>query len=457
MIPFLKKLKSDIQTILYDNTYQLPRLFTLFILVLIWGNDIYHAFLFLFLIHGLFSYASVLGILLLSDLIRNSPVIDNLPFVHLTVVYYAVFLVYSIFFLYFKPNYKPKLFGFLLLTFAGLSILSIAYSPVEFNLKNPLQNRMLAVLVFYIPTSLFILFSRVIITKKNFLEKFTNTVLNISILWLGLGLHNYVNKSDLVYITTFGEDYMQVTSQILFIFMYVFVSILKPRKYILLLIIIGLAGLVSLLLSPARGLTIGTITSCLLLITAHAYHNFKLKAILLRLGIIAVSVFILISVYKFTESENLTPMLNRSVARLLDYNPEGHNVSERIRIVKDAFTDWSDSPYLLLGAGYVELKNGPGLYTHNIILEVIFEFGILGLPFLIYYIGAIYLFVTNLFCKFNLLSAETKWLLALCLIFFIFSMFSLTLGNMKINFILFALSIRILYNLNNFKHVEPKS
>lgn len=283
---------------------------------------------------------------------------------------------------------------------------------------------------------------------RSILGEFQKVSLLISYPWIGLGLYNETigyfppqlsNPAFPVdHLSSFGEDYMAFATFIVLAFTDALVQFLYRRRYLIngALMILLVYALVN---APARGLALGLVLASILLVLIWLRHFSPGKVILIMFLISGILGFVVYYLNRF-ESGNK----NYLIHRLVDFDPSGTSISNRITSVSVAFQHWGDHLWFGMGTDSVAwLNQDPGLYTHNLILEILFEYGIVGgLP--------LFALLALLFLSFYIImrkhmipatDASMIWFGAVFVAFFGFGMFSGTLGNMRLLWILMGLTI----------------
>lgn len=406
-----------------------------------------------------------ISLLFLSGLLKISPAASTLFFdlTLLSLVIYVMGRIFS-FFRYGVINGKMLILNAILICIFSYVLGSLFFSSVPWLYQ--IQSSVFIVTL-YLPLS-FLLINNLdrsnIVRQLNF---FMKAVLIISTAWCGLGLHNMLfkikltqveNQEALVYhASAFGENYMYFSTFVVLLVIYAYSQIAFKRHQILLNGFILMVSLFLLVNSPARGLSLGLVIA-LFFLSIPLLKTIRLGPLLFSfffIGLIVSAVIIYLS-YFITEHQQ------ESLNRLLDFTTGGKSVSHRIASVMTGFSAWSQSPIsVLLGLGpdaVAYLNKDPGLYAHNIILEAILEYGIIGsISILLYFFMSFYLAIKILPVAVHSKSDPLIWLVGVYFAIYVFGMFSGTLGNSRLLWILVAQIYFVSINLNFVKSTLSKS
>jgi O-antigen ligase len=241
------------------------------------------------------------------------------------------------------------------------------------------------------------------------------------------------------------------------------IAFLFKKKYItnaILLIVLGYC----MLNSPARGLTINLIIASILVCGIFLHHATLKKIITLCTIFTGLILGTLIYARFF-----ITPKHEAAIQRLSNFDPSGTSVNNRLTSIKVAWEQWKDHIFFGTGTDSIAyFNNDPGLYTHNVILEIIFEYGLIGaIPlFALIFVSLIcfYSFMKNLL-KEQLSNASVVsedlsqkiWFAGMFIVLFLFSMTSGTLGTMRPFWIFLALSIGEVLGKTDSKALNNKN
>jgi hypothetical protein len=436
----------------------------LFGLTAIFGESAFFLFFLAILVYSLLDKHRSVGILFLSGLLKVSPIVTLLP-IDLTLFSMCVYLAYRFIDFVSYPSINRKLFqiGILLLIMWFVVTFSLLYTMADWSF---IGKSGIYILILYLPLSLIILTepNSNSIFSGNLISFITPTILLGSI-WTGMGFHNYIFKIPLyqienpvAYVThfsAFGENYMYFSTFVCFLILYSFVSLINNRRPVLLWVGFMIIQYFLLLNSPARGLTIGLFFSLLLLSAPHL-QKIKVRYLLTFLGI---TLILIIGTIVYLGNE-LTNEQAAAFNRLTDFSLQGKSISDRIISVKNAFLIWDDSLIsILFGLGVDSvafINKDPGLYAHNIILEAILEYGVLGsIPIIVFFLFAFYKSI-GLLSVMARARSELLWILGIYYVIFIFGLFSGTLGNSRLLWILTSIIYLLSVNLSCFRE-ELKS
>lgn len=416
-----------------------------FILTLCFGEIAFYIFLFGTLLHSLFRPASYLVLLFFSGLLKNSSAIESLPidFTLLTFLLFTCYFFHQI--ATFRVIHRNAIAVSALIVMAfGSVTVSLLLTPASWDY---ISNSGIYIVILYLPL-LFMIVALPPETRWKVLTEFQKLSLLIAYAWIGLGLHNEAigyfppQLSNPVYpvdhLSAFGEDYMVFSTFIVLVFSDAIVQFLYTRHQPLngCLILVLTYALVN---SPARGLTVGLVGAGILLLFIW-FRRFSIQKIFL-FGFLSFGLlsFIVYYVQRFSEGNK-----NYLISRLVDFDPSGTSISHRITSVVVAFQHWRDQPWFGTGTDSVAWFNrDPGYYSHNLILEILFEYGILGGLPLFCLLALLFLSFYEIVKNYMITHKDIPmlWFGALFVIFFGFGMFSGTLGNMRLLWILMGMTI----------------
>jgi hypothetical protein len=424
------------------------------------GEPFFVICLFGILGYSLFNKERTMAILFLSGLLKIAPSVSTLPndITFSSLVIYLLYRVKEI--LTIQAMNKKLIQIMFLLVIAWLVVMgSFIYTKATWLY---LSKSSVNIVFLYIPLALLIindLGSNNLIESK--LSSFVRPILLFSALWTGVGFHNDLNDivlkqientdATVAHISAFGENYMYFSSFVCFIIIYYFVEFYKFQK-------ISIGGIFFILLqcyllvnSPARGLTIGLLISILLLSLPNI-SKIKVKyliSLFIAAGVVALSGLYYLN-YELSKEQI------ESLTRLTDFSSEGKSVSHRITSVTTGFYKWNDTLFSILfglGADSVAFINGdPGLYAHNIILESVLEYGLLGsIPILMFFFVAFFVSKRLLRLGLDIKSSAILWIVGVYYMIFVFSLFSGTLGNSRLLWILTSMIYLLSSNVSSFR------
>jgi len=410
---------------------------------MLFGAPAFYTFVFGVILLSLANPQAYLGLLFFSGPLKNAPLIHRSP-LDLTLFSYLLFFAFFVNQRIGKWSISRNAMimnGVLL--FCLLSVLlSMSITPAPWDY---LSRSGIFIVIFYLPLVFLILNLPREQVRESAVELLKISLV-IGYAWLGLGLHNeltgnYQHRLDdpnylVDHLSAFGEDYMIFSSFVVILYVEAFVQLLYKKNYIIngLLVLVLTFAIVN---SPARGLTIGLLLAALAL-TAIWLHRFTINKLIVVLTA-PVLLFILLAVYTTFFVQTRQSLL---IQRLVDFSPKGTSISHRIEAIKLGWEHWKENPFLGSGTDSVAFFSGdPGYYTHNLFLEIVFEYGLLGgLPLLVL-LALMLISFTNLTLKETIpsRSVEGLWLMGIFIVFFSFGMFSGTMGNMRQLWILLAM------------------
>lgn len=430
--------KKDYQRIKYVALFS-------FFAVFIGGEDVFYIALLSTLAFFSVRPSAYLALLFFSGLLKTSPVIKGLP-VDLTLV---TFCFFSLYFLMTRLsnrsfNGNALIVTGVILCFAFVVLISLWNTPAP---DSYLRKSGYFVLIMYVPLVVMIL-NLPLSVKPKLLSSFLFVTLLIAYPWVALGLHNQFighyppqladPRYQVTHLSAFGEDYMAFSSFVILLFLEAFICFFfSNKKYTngVILIILTYA----LLNSPARGLTVGLIFSLLILFSSW-FRKLTIKRItMVILFVASISVFL-----TFYLTRNIDKNSKQAISRLLNFDLDGSSIGQRISTVKIAFAEWIESPFFGTGIDSIAFYNGDsGLYAHNVLLEVLFEYGLIGgIPMFLFLFIAIY-FYYMLYFRYAIVKNDIYmlWFCSSFIAFFCFGMFSGSLGDMRNLWIMLGLII----------------
>lgn len=433
-------------------------LLVLFVLTLIFAEYGFYLGLALLLIVMVFDPVYTLPVLFFSGLLKYADVIENFP-VDLTLMTYLFFSVLAIINIY---RYRASMLIIkeinVLIVLMLLSALFAFYnSPAGFSF---LKNSGFLVIIFYIPLlTLIINLDPTGKYERKLIIAFRNVTFLVGGLWIGMGFHNEIFQIEVAqkrapaflvaHISAFGEDYLPFGLIIAFCFLYLLTSFLLDKKNLILKLSV-LVGLVLLILNlPSRGLVIGLgITVIFLLYELVRAGKLTFYIITFLIASIALACLVY-SVFLLDESRQML------LDRLLDLTLTSETVQSRLDSIKIGFYYWLQTPFTGIGMNGVAFYGEDiGLYVHNIFLELIFEYGVIGaIPYVIYFTISFLCFMSVM--RHAIIKQETAiiWLCLMYLTLFIHHQFSGTLGNIRMFWILSALMIYMDSNKSSSRHL----
>lgn len=415
------------------------------------------AFYFFFILLCLVAFTNreyCIPVLFFSGSIKAIPYVSDFP-IDFTALSLVFFLVGS--FLNFLRNrslHPSKLWfcGFLMLLII-LVIQSIIVTPASFFY---LQRSGFFVLLNISIVLMLFLFWRMNEPGKT-LTAFINFSVLIGLIWIGLGVHNQIfgkvirdikpPHDAMWHISSFGEDYMVFSIFAMMAMLALGLTFFYKRKTVVMMILMTVL-MYGMLSSPARGLTLGFLLSLIVLSLYSFKGRLRYSALM---TISAIGVIAAILIFSFKEH------LSVALTRLTNYSTAGRSISYRIEYITEAIHRWTDSMFLGTGIDSVIYYNGAvGTHVHNVFLESVIEFGIIGgLPFLVFF-GLTIVYFHYLFkaaVKRN--DLKIQWLLLVFFIFFIFGMFSGSLSQMRSLWMMMGLIIIIYIDLAPRYEVIP--
>jgi O-antigen ligase len=134
-----------------------------------------------------------------------------------------------------------------------------------------------------------------------------------------------------------------------------------------------------------------------------------------------------------------------TLERLITFDTGTKSIKYRIDSISFALRNWKDDIFFGTGIDSIMyLKDAPGGHVHNVVLEAIIELGLLGgLPFIFFFGLAFYCFHILLRRSIRTFNPLSLWFCMIFLIFFIFSLFSGSLSQIRPLWILMALVVSI--------------
>ena len=388
-----------------------------------------------------------LGLLLFSGLIKIVPAVNQLP-IDITLAAYLLFIVY---FFVQRITHASITKDTVLVTW----VVAMAFLMVSISLIitpapwSYLSKSGIFIILLYLP-----LVMMIVLLPTDQMWKIVNKLLGMSLLigyaWVGMGLHHELlgyspprlddPTEPVAHLSAFGEDYMAFSSFIIFIFLDAFIQFLFKRSYFIngALLIVLVFAIVN---SPARGLTLGLLLASLLLLAIWLRRP-STEKIILSIVMPTTFVALLLIYFNFFLSDKSEFLIQR----LVDFDLSGTSITTRITSVTVAWEQWKD--HFLFGTGTDSVaffNHDTGLYTHNLILEIIFEYGLLGgIPLLLFValsLGSFYFVLKNRIYRTQ--APAELWLAGVFITFVTFGMFSGTLGNMRPLWILFSIAIAL--------------
>lgn len=387
---------------------------------------------------------SYLGLLFFSGLIKNAPLIPQLP-IDVTLLSYILFILYVTI-----QRIKNKTINKNSIPIA--IILACSFIIVFLSLLTTIAPWSyisiygIFIVLLYLPLLLMIIQLPVEEVKKN-VSQLLNLSLYLGYLWVGMGLHNSLigyappqqedPSAQVEHLSAFGEDYMTFSSFVVLIFIDALVQFFFRRSYILhgLLLIVLTYTIMN---SPARGLTLGLILAAITLLGIYVRKATREK--ILVLCALPIGLLLFMTLYLSHLKDNV------SIDRLTNFDPSGVSINHRLTSIKVGYEHWKDQMFFGTGTSSIAFYNGaPGYHAHNPIIEIIFEYGLVGgIPLLLFFGLSLFLYYRLLTTRIMLEKSPVElWLAGAFTTFFIFGMFSGTLGDMRQLWILLAIIITL--------------
>lgn len=395
-----------------------------------------------------------LSLLFLSGPLKTSPFIEDFP-VDITLLFSILFFLDFIRGLnrHHSKNVQIASF-FLLLIFAYVCIsYFITPAPASYALRSSAN-----ILLFYIPLSLLILYYNPRRTEP-LINGFINSTQIICAAWVGIGLHNQLFGIEVFqldapdypvsHMSSFGEDYMVFSSFVVLLFTFSYIDLLYRRRNTVLNLTLLLAYSYMAINSPARGLTVALVIS-LLCITAPLFLRIGVK----KVTLLASLTLLLAIVLSLWASKPSSESQKASIERLTNFSLQSNSIQERVISIKIGYEEWINNlGSIFFGAGIdavASLRGDPGFYIHNLILEFLFEYGIIGfIPLFTFF------YLISPWCAYQVGKKAIEdanyprlWIVSVFIIFLIFSMFSNTLSNMRPHWIFSSLIILLSVRLS---------
>jgi len=418
----------------------------IFTLAVIFGSNVFVGVIGLMILVQFVRLEVALPLLFVSGLVKTHPLLDK-SLVDITAVTLLLVCVHTVIGLLKQPLIPRSIarINVLVLLMACSTIFTVITSiaPGEY-----VKSSGVNVLLLYLPLVLLIINN---VRHDNFRLKiylFRMTVLIISSAWVGVGLYNQLNgiipmqyedpQFEVAHMSSFGENYMYFSSFSVLLLLNCFVQIVFQRKQILINLALSIAFAYLMMNSPARGLTAG-LAAAIIIMSVSALRRMSFRQILAFASMVLV---LIVSVYAYLNL-SLSETQEMNLDRLTDFSAKGKSVADRLIAVKNGYSVWSEDVFFMLmgmGSGSVaSLSNDPGLYAHNIIVELVFEYGLVGsLPYFVY-------FLLSAACAYRVFrhasekgDADILWFVGIFLTMFLFGMVSNTLGNMRLLWMLTA-------------------
>jgi len=416
----------------------------------LFGNAVFTAMVLLMLVSCIWTPRRALPLLFMSGPLKLTAVGTILPIDITLLLMAAVVLIFLYLVVFNKIKTTPYKFSILVLIVV-LSVIVVfslwwTIAPWGYISKSGIN-----ILFIYLPL-VFILVLGLHDNSPLFSPPvFIDTVVPVAVSWVGMGLYNQIhdlhpkqfnNPNDIVHhMSGFGEDYHFFTIFCIFAFLQYFIWILCEKQslqslaagFLLFVLAYGMLN------SPARVLTIG-----LLFVVAITLYKFPKK-----LSGLAIASIVLITAVALTGVtwylSNLTATQMGSLQRVTNFDFSGESVFSRFVAVKVALRTYTqDIWHILFGVGVdgvAAANQDSGLYAHNLLLELLLEYGLLlCLPFVLLFVLSVKRGWACFLEAIQYKQAAWIWLTGLYMIFFIFSLSSNTLGNMRFYWILVGIS-----------------
>ncbi len=421
----------------------------IFALAVIFGPNVFVGVMALMILIQFVRLEVAMPVLFISGLVKTHPLLDKSP-IDITVVALALVGVQTVLALLRQPRIPRNIarVNILVVLMACGTAFTIITSIAP---KDYVNSSGIFVLLLYLPLVLLIINN---VRRENFRAKiyfFRVVVLIISSAWVGVGLYNQLKgivpmqfedpTTEVAHMSSFGENYMYFSSFAVFLVLNCFVQVVFHRKQILINLALSAAFAYLMMNSPARGLTAG-LAGTILIMGASALRRMSFRQVIAFGSMVLVLV---VSVYVYLQL-SLSETQEMNVDRLTDFSAKGKSVADRLIAIKNGYSVWSEDMFFILmgmGSGSVaSLSNDPGLYAHNLIVELIFEYGAIGsLPYFAY-------FLLSAVCAYRVFrhardrgDSDILWVVGIFSTMFLFGMVSNTLGNMRLLWILTALMI----------------
>ena len=393
----------------------------------------------------------VLPLLFLSGLLKVAP-ISHAFRIDITLLYVIIFSLYSLPFI-FRPSALNKNRRFInvliLLMFVtvGASLL-LTKATWYYTSKSGIF-----IVTLYLPLLLLIANRVDSEVQSEFISGFKTVVVILANAWVGVGFYNMIHQIQLTqfenaeavvtHVSSYGENYMYFSSFLVYVFMHSFIELYFERRLVILNFFLLIVYTYLLLNSPARGLTIGLVFSLTVLVAL------SLKKLSVRqiINLSCLAAVVTVGVYFYlTSGSDLT-----AIKRLVSFDPGSKSIADRISAIVVAFDEWNSNVfYILFGMGtdsVAYLNGDPGLYAHNLVLELIFEYGLVGsIPLLVFFAISFVFAWHEVKRGFFQKNGNIIWLVGVYFILLSFSMFSNTLGNMRPLWIVIALLLTVNFN-----------
>ena len=418
-----------------DRVFEIPFLIAVALLTVLLGPWVFNIGILGLCALALFRPVYALPLLFFSGILKNADIFEAIP-VDLTLYSFLLFAL----FIFSKGLYRTRfIFGeanFLLLMMLIVSIGSAMMSeiPLSYHLASGYQYAFI-----YIPLVLVIinlnwsptLFDDLIIA-------FERTLVLIVFLWIGMSFYWPVNNhvqyqknsptETVFHLSGFGEDYAAYGLLVSLLLMFFAVNIVFQKAKGGMAVVLLIFSFILLFKLPSKGILLGTVISVGLLL---AFGKSRKKF----LGILLFTLLILAVLIIYNSHVDLGPS-----ARLYSST---ETIQYRLNSIIIAFMHWSSSPFFGTGIDSVAYFNGhPGRHSHNIFLESIFEFGVIGsMPLVLFILVVLWQAIKLLKIKIKNGMASYVWIILMFVQLFIFSNTSGNLGGIRQFWIISALII----------------
>ncbi len=421
----------------------------IFLIAAIFGQVIFIGIMALLIVTQFVKLEISLPLLFVSGLIKTNPIFHQSP-IDITAVALVFVFAQTVWSLVRRPRIPKNvaLLNLLIILMACSTIYTVLTSiaPAGYVASSGIN-----VLVLYLPLTLIIINN---VKQGSFRSRFFHfrfAVLLISSAWVGVGLYNQLNgivpmqfenpRYEVEHMSAFGENYMYFSSFSLFLLVNCFVQIVFLRRQVLINLVFTVAFAYLMLNSPARGLTAGLVITGIIM----AFPLLKTLRVRQLIAFTSMSLILIIAVFAY-QRFSLTDVQQGNLERLTDFNAKGKSISDRLTAIENGYGVWSrETHFVLMGMGsgsIASLSNDPGLYAHNIVIELLFEYGFVGsLPYFLY-------FMLSVICAYRVFRyawhnnrPDLLWAVGVFTTMFLFGLVSNTLGNMRLLWILTSLMI----------------
>jgi hypothetical protein len=382
-------LGSKFEQILFDIRFQL----LLFCLTCAFGVSVFNIAITLLIVFVSIRQHYAICLLFFSGVMKNASLFSFIP-IDLTVYSIVIFIIFLLRKADFRNLFRISEPIALLALMFCVGIISISYSPAPmiYHLRAGFP-----LLFFYLPLCYLIINAYPTDEVDKSIHALMHTGLFLALLWSGLSMYNYlfdielyskINMSTKVFhLSAFGESYMTIGGLLVFAVLVFFNLIIWKQAKSTFLLVAFFICLAILFNIPARGLIYSLIITCGVVAFTLVVTSTTRLSYILKVLFSVVVVLALVGLANWALDLQIT---KTAMNRLTDLSFSTESVVSRIGVIKVAFKNWTHQPLMGLGIDAVPfLNSSSGLHAHNILLESIFEFGLLGsIPFLIFFINS---------------------------------------------------------------------